>query len=170
MSEGRLEPIETASRDELAALQLDRLKATLARVYDRVPHYRATLAAAGFQPGDLTSLDQLAQLPLTAKEDLRRNYPFGLFAVPMDDVVRLHASSGTTGRPTVVGYSATDIETWASLMARSLYAGGARPGDIIHNAYGYGLFTGGLGAHYAPRSSAVPSCRCRAASASARSS
>jgi len=148
VAESRLEPIETASRDELAALQLDRLTATLARVYDRVPHFRATLTAAGFHPGDLTGLDQLAQLPFTAKEDLRRNYPFGLFAVPMDDVVRLHASSGTTGRPTVVGYSATDIETWASLMARSLHAGGARPGDIIHNAYGYGLFTGGLGAHY----------------------
>ena len=148
MSEGRLEPIETASRDELAALQLDRLKATLARVYDRVPHYRATLTAAGFHPGDLTSLDQLAQLPLTAKEDLRRNYPFGLFAVPMDDVVRLHASSGTTGRPTVVGYSQGDIALWGRIMARSIRAAGGRPSDKLHNAYGYGLFTGGLGFHY----------------------
>ena len=148
MTESRLEPIETASRDELAALQLGRLKETLARVYERVPHYRATLSAAGFHPGDLTSLDQLAQLPLTAKEDLRRNYPFGLFAVPMDDVVRLHASSGTTGRPTVVGYSQGDIALWGRIMARSIRAAGGRPSDKLHNAYGYGLFTGGLGFHY----------------------
>ena len=148
MAESRLEPIETASRDELAMLQLDRLKATLARAYDRVPHYRATLAAAGFHPGDLTGLDQLAQLPLTAKEDLRRNYPFGLFAVPMDDVARLHASSGTTGRPTVVGYSQGDIALWGRIMARSIRAAGGRPSDKLHNAYGYGLFTGGLGFHY----------------------
>jgi phenylacetate-CoA ligase len=148
VAESRLEPIETASRDELAALQLDRLKTTLARVYDRVPHYRAMLAAAGFHPGDLTSLDQLAGLPLTAKEELRRNYPFGLLAVPMDDVVRLHASSGTTGRPTVVGYSQGDIALWGRIMARSIRAAGGRTSDKLHNAYGYGLFTGGLGFHY----------------------
>jgi phenylacetate-CoA ligase len=148
VTQGRLEPIETASRDELAALQLGRLKETLARVYERVPHYRTTLSAAGFHPGDLTSLDQLAQLPLTAKEDLRRNYPFGLFAVPMGDVVRLHASSGTTGRPTVVGYSQGDIALWGRIMARSIRAAGGRPSDKLHNAYGYGLFTGGLGFHY----------------------
>jgi phenylacetate-CoA ligase len=148
VTDSRLEPIETASRDELAALQLDRLKETLARVHERVPHYRATLAAAGFHPGDLTSLDQLAHLPLTAKEDLRRNYPFGLFAVPMDDVVRIHASSGTTGRPTVVGYSRGDIALWGRIMARSIRAAGGRPTDKLHNAYGYGLFTGGLGFHY----------------------
>jgi phenylacetate-CoA ligase len=143
----QLEPIETASRDELEALQLGRLKQTLARAYERVPHYRRTLAAAGFHPGDLTSLDELAKLPFTAKEDLRRNYPFGMFAVPMDEVVRIHASSGTTGQPTVVGYSRGDIDMWATVMARSIRAGG-RSTDKLHNAYGYGLFTGGLGFHY----------------------
>ena len=142
------EPIETASRDELAALQLERLQRTLAHAYERVPHYRRTLAAAGFRPGDLTSLDQLAGLPLTSKEDLRQNYPFGLFALPIEEIVRIHASSGTTGRPTVVGYSRDDIAMWATVMARSIRAAGGRPADKLHNAYGYGLFTGGLGFHY----------------------
>ncbi|HVN34208.1 MAG TPA: phenylacetate--CoA ligase PaaK [Casimicrobiaceae bacterium] len=143
-----LEPIETASRDELAVLQLERLKRALAHAYDRVPHYRRKFDAARVAPGDLTSLADLAKFPFTTKQDLRDNYPFGMFAVPREKVVRIHASSGTTGKPTVVGYTAKDIDTWATVMARSIRAAGGRAGDIIHIAYGYGLFTGGLGAHY----------------------
>ncbi len=145
---GDLEPIETASRDELAALQLERLKESLARAYERVPHYRRKFDAAGVHPADLKTLADLALFPFTTKSDLRDNYPFGMFAVPREQVVRIHASSGTTGKPTVVGYTAKDIDTWATVMARSIRAAGGRAGDIIHVAYGYGLFTGGLGAHY----------------------
>ncbi|MFZ2652653.1 MAG: phenylacetate--CoA ligase PaaK [Burkholderiaceae bacterium] len=145
---GDLEAIETASRDELEALQLRRLEATLQAAYANVTHYRAAFDAKGVQPGDLKSLADLAKFPLTAKADLRANYPFGMFAVPREKVVRIHASSGTTGKPTVVGYTQADIETWAQLMARSIRASGGRAGDIVHVAYGYGLFTGGLGAHY----------------------
>jgi phenylacetate-CoA ligase len=143
-----LEPIERASRDELQSLQLERLRWSVRHAYDHVPSYRTKCAAAGAHPDDLRRLTDLARFPFTTKQDLRDGYPFGLFAVPRTDVVRVHASSGTTGKPTVVGYTARDIETWASLMARSLRAAGARPGDIVHVAYGYGLFTGGLGAHY----------------------
>ena len=143
-----LEPIEKASRKKLRELQLSRLKATLRRAYDKVPHYRKKFDAAGVKPKDLKTLADLAKFPFTAKADLRDTYPFGLFAVPMDKVVRIHASSGTTGKPTVVGYTKKDIDTWAHLMARSIRAAGARPGDKLHNAYGYGLFTGGLGVHY----------------------
>lgn len=145
---GDLEPIETASRDELAALQLQRLRDTLERVYAHVPHYRAAFDAKGVHPSDLRSLADLAKFPFTTKHDLRANYPFGMFAVPREQVVRVHASSGTTGKPTVVGYTQADIDTWAGLVARSIRAAGGRPGDIVHVAYGYGLFTGGLGAHY----------------------
>ncbi|MEQ1804807.1 MAG: phenylacetate--CoA ligase PaaK [Burkholderiaceae bacterium] len=143
-----LEAIETASRDELQALQLQRLKATLATAYERVAHYRKAFDGHGVQPNDLKSLADLAKFPFTAKADLRANYPFGMFAVPREQVVRIHASSGTTGKPTVVGYTQADIDTWAHLMARSIRASGGRAGDIVHVAYGYGLFTGGLGAHY----------------------
>ena len=145
---GDLDPIETASRDEISALQLQRLKATLARVYAHVPHYRQAFDAAGVHPDDLHSLADLAKFPFTTKHDLRANYPFGMFAVPREQVVRVHASSGTTGKPTVVGYTAGDISRWADLVARSIRAAGGRAGDIVHIAYGYGLFTGGLGAHY----------------------
>ena len=143
-----LDPIEKASRDELQALQLERLKWSLKHAYDNVEHYRKKFDAAGAKPGDLKTLDDLAKFPLTNKSDLRETYPFGMFAVPMDQVVRIHASSGTTGKPTVVGYTARDIDTWTNCMARSIRAAGARPGDKVHVAYGYGLFTGGLGAHY----------------------
>ena len=143
-----LDPIEKASRDELQALQLERLKWSLKHAYDNVEHYRKKFDAAGAKPGDLKTLDDLAKFPLTTKSDLRETYPFGMFAVPMDQVVRIHASSGTTGKPTVVGYTAHDIDTWTNCMARSIRAAGARPGDKVHVAYGYGLFTGGLGAHY----------------------
>jgi phenylacetate-CoA ligase len=145
---GDLEPIETASRDELQALQLKRLQWTLRHAYDHVPHYRAAFETAGLHPNDFRSLADLARLPFTTKKELRDHYPFGLFAVPREQVVRIHASSGTTGKPTVVGYTRNDIELWASVMARSIRAAGGRPGDIVHVAYGYGLFTGGLGAHY----------------------
>jgi phenylacetate-CoA ligase len=145
---GELEAIETASRDELQALQLQRLQATLQRAYEHVPHYRQAFDAKGVHPSDCRTLADLAKFPFTAKADLRANYPFGLFAVPREQVVRIHASSGTTGKPTVVGYTQADIDTWAHLMARSIRASGGRPGDIVHIAYGYGLFTGGLGAHY----------------------
>jgi len=141
------EPIETASRDALTALQIERLKATLNRVYDRVPHYRAKFDAAGVHPDDLKSLADLARFPFTTKQDLRDNYPFGLFATPQDEIARLHASSGTTGRPTVVGYSLNDLDMWALVMARSLRAAGCRAGMRVHNAFGYGLFTGGMGYH-----------------------
>ena len=143
-----LEPIERASRDELQALQLQRLKWTLKHAYDNVPHYRAAFDAAGVHPDDLRTLADLTRFPFTAKKDLRDNYPFGLFAVPREQVVRVHASSGTTGKPTVVGYTRNDIDTWANVVARSIRAAGGRQGDIVHIAYGYGLFTGGLGAHY----------------------
>lgn len=145
---GDLEPIETASRDEISALQLQRLKWTLQHVYHNVPHYRAKFDAAGVHPDDLKTLADLAKFPFTTKADLRDNYPFGLFAVPRTQVARVHASSGTTGKPTVVGYTKGDIDRWADLVARSIRAAGGRPGDICHVAYGYGLFTGGLGAHY----------------------
>jgi phenylacetate-CoA ligase len=143
-----LEPIETASRDEITALQLQRLKATLHHAYANVAHYRNAFDAQGVHPDDLRALADLAKFPFTVKKDLRDNYPFGLFAVPREQVVRLHASSGTTGKPTVVGYTQNDIDTWANLVARSIRAAGGRRGDIIQVAYGYGLFTGGLGAHY----------------------
>jgi len=140
--------IETMARPQLEALQLDRLKTLLGYVYANVAHYKSGFDAAGVKPKDLTTLADLAKFPFTVKDDLRRNYPFGMFAVPDDQVIRLHASSGTTGKPTVVGYTQEDIEMWAGLMARSLACAGAQPGDTLHNAYGYGLFTGGLGAHY----------------------
>jgi phenylacetate-CoA ligase len=143
-----LEPIETASVDELRALQNERLRATLQHAYAHVPHYRRAWDAAGVHPDDVREPADLARLPFTSKADLRDNYPFGMFAVPREQVVRVHASSGTTGRPTVVGYTAEDVDMWAGVMARSIRAAGGRPGDVLHNAYGYGLFTGGLGAHY----------------------
>jgi phenylacetate-CoA ligase len=143
-----LEPIEKSSRKELEALQLERLQWSLKHAYDNVAHYRKKFDAAGVRPEDCRSLADLAKFPFTTKSDLRDTYPFGMFAVPTDQVVRIHASSGTTGKPTVVGYTAKDIDMWSHLMARSMRAAGARPGDKVHNAYGYGLFTGGLGAHY----------------------
>jgi phenylacetate-CoA ligase len=143
-----LDPIENASRDEIAALQLQRMQWSLAHAYENVPHYKAAFDAKGVHPGDLKSLSDLSRFPFTTKLDLRDNYPFGLFATPRENVVRVHASSGTTGKPTVVGYTARDIETWSDLVARSIRASGGRPGDIVHISYGYGLFTGGLGAHY----------------------
>ena len=143
-----LEPIETASQDELRALQLQRMKWSLRHAYENVPHYRRSFEQAAAHPDHLHSLDDLAKFPFTEKRDLRDNYPFGMFAVPRERVVRVHASSGTTGKPTVVGYTAKDIDTWSSLVARSIRAAGGRAGDIVHVAYGYGLFTGGLGAHY----------------------
>jgi len=143
-----LDPIERASRDEIAALQLTRLRATLENVYANVPHYRRAFDGQGVHPGDLKTLADLAKFPFTGKADLRANYPFGMFAVPREQVVRVHASSGTTGKPTVVGYTQSDIDHWAHLVARSLRAAGVRCGDMVHVAYGYGLFTGGLGAHY----------------------
>ena len=145
---GDLEAIETASRDEVSALQLQRLQATLAHAYENVPHYRQAFDAKGVHPGDLKQLSDLAKFPFTVKKDLRDNYPFGLFAVPREKIARIHASSGTTGKPTVVGYTSQDISHWADLVARSIRAAGGRPGDMVHVAYGYGLFTGGLGAHY----------------------
>src|SRR5512133_1329252 len=145
---GDLEPIENASHDELQALQLERLQWSLRHAYDNVPHYRAVFDTAGVHPDDCTDLADLAKFPFTTKADLRENYPFGMFAVPREQVVRVHASSGTTGRPTVVGYTREDIDTWSHVMARSIRASGGRAGDIVHVAYGYGLFTGGLGAHY----------------------
>jgi len=141
-------PAETMPRAELAALQLVRLQALAERVYAQVPFYRDAFDRAGVRPGQIRALDDLRRLPLTRKADLRDHYPFGLFAVPMDRVVRVHASSGTTGKPTVVGYTRADLAVWAEVCARSLAASGARPGDVFHNAYGYGLFTGGLGMHY----------------------
>jgi phenylacetate-CoA ligase len=143
-----LEAIELASREEIAALQLARLKLTLRRVYDNVAHYRKTFDRAGVHPEDLRTLPDLAQFPFTSKQDLRSNYPFGFFAVPREQIARVHASSGTTGKPTVVGYTKADIATWAGVVARSIRASGGRPGMTLHNAYGYGLFTGGLGLHY----------------------
>ena len=145
---GDLSPIETASRDEIVALQLQRMQATLQRAYDHVPHYRNAFDTKGVKPEDLKQLSDLAKFPFTVKGDLRDNYPFGMFAVPRTQVARIHASSGTTGKPTVVGYTKNDIDIWADLVARSIRAAGGRAGDMIHVAYGYGLFTGGLGAHY----------------------
>ena len=146
--EPQVDPIEVASRDEITALQTERLRWTLNHAYDNVARYREKFDAAGVHPDDFKELADLVKFPTTAKEDLRQSYPFGMFAVPLDQVVRLHASSGTTGKPTVVGYTQEDIEIWADLMARSIRASGGRSGDKVHVAYGYGLFTGGLGAHY----------------------
>ena len=143
-----LDPIETASRDQITALQTRRLAWSLKHAYDNVPHYRAAFDAAGVHPDDFNSLADLRKFPFTSKQDLRDNYPFGMFAVPRHRVARLHASSGTTGKPTVVGYTANDIENWSRLVARSIRAAGGKPGMMAHIAYGYGLFTGGLGAHY----------------------
>ncbi|RQG99343.1 phenylacetate--CoA ligase PaaK [Paraburkholderia dinghuensis] len=143
-----LEAIEKASRDELAALQLERLKWSLNHAYENSPVYRRKFDEAGVHPSQVQSLSDLARFPFTTKKDLRDNYPFGMFAVPMEQISRIHASSGTTGKPTVVAYTARDIDTWANLVARSVRASGARRGDKVHVSYGYGLFTGGLGAHY----------------------
>lgn len=145
---GDLDPIETASRDEISALQLKRLKTTLDHAYRNSPHYRTRFDEAGVHPDDLRTLPDLAKFPFTVKKDLRDTYPFGMFAVPRERIARIHASSGTTGKPTVVGYTQNDIEMWATCVARSIRAAGGRAGDICHVAYGYGLFTGGLGAHY----------------------
>ena len=145
---GQLDAIETASRDEITALQLRRLQATLQRAYDHVPQTRAKFDATGVHPSDCRTLADLARFPFSTKADLRDNYPFGLFAVPRQQLARIHASSGTTGKPTVVGYTQADIDNWADLVARSIRAAGGRRGDMVHVAYGYGLFTGGLGAHY----------------------
>src|SRR5580704_3597077 len=142
-----LDRIETASRDEISGLQRERLAWSLRHAYDNVPHYRTAFAAAGVRPDDFRELADLAKFPFTGKQDLRANYPFGMFAVPREQIVRIHASSGTTGKPTVVGYTREDLEIWAAVVARSIYAAGGRPGMILHNAYGYGLFTGGLGLH-----------------------
>jgi phenylacetate-CoA ligase len=143
-----LDPIETASRDEIAALQLARMKWSLNHAYNNVAHYKKAFDAAGVHPDDLHTLADLSKFPFTVKSDLRDNYPFGMFAVPREDIIRIHASSGTTGKPTVVGYTRNDIDAWADCVARSMRASGVRKGDIVHVAYGYGLFTGGLGAHY----------------------
>ena len=143
-----LDAIETASRDEIEALQLQRLRWSLQHAYDNVPHYRKAFDAKGVHPSDLKSLKDLAKFPFTSKKDLRDNYPFGMFAVPREQLARVHASSGTTGKPTVVGYTLKDINTWADMVARSIRAAGGRRGQMVHVAYGYGLFTGGLGAHY----------------------
>jgi phenylacetate-CoA ligase len=145
---GDLDPIETASRDEITALQTRRMAETLRHAHANIPHYRAAFAAAGVHPDDFRTLDDLRRYPFTTKADLRANYPFGMFAVPRDRIARIHASSGTTGKPTVVGYTKGDLDIWADVMARSIRASGGRPGMRIHVAYGYGLFTGGLGAHY----------------------
>ena len=145
---GDLEEIETASLDELEALQLERLRTSLRHAYAQVPHYRSAFDAAGVHPEDCRELADIARFPFTTKQDLRAGYPFGMFAVPREQVIRVHASSGTTGKPTVVGYTRGDLDVWAALMARSIRASGGRPGHLVHVAYGYGLFTGGLGAHY----------------------
>ncbi|NOX73630.1 MAG: phenylacetate--CoA ligase [Alphaproteobacteria bacterium] len=142
-----LDPIEIASRDEISALQLKRMKWSLKHAYENVPHYKASFDAAGMHPDDLKSLADLAKFPFTVKQDLRDNYPFAMFAVPREQIARIHASSGTTGQPTVVGYTTNDLDMWADVVARSLRASGLKAGDILHNAYGYGLFTGGLGIH-----------------------
>jgi phenylacetate-CoA ligase len=147
MEQTGLGPIETASRDEIMALQRQRLSWSLRHAYENVPHYRSAFAKAGVHPDDFHDLTDLAKFPFTTKQDLRANYPFGMFAVPRERIARIHASSGTTGKPTVVGYTLEDLEVWATVVARSIYASGGRPGMILHNAYGYGLFTGGLGLH-----------------------
>lgn len=143
-----LEPVERAGRDEIEALQLQRLKWSLKHAYENVAHYKRTFDRAGVHPDDLNTLGDLKKFPFTTKEDLRQNYPFGMFAVPRERVARIHASSGTTGKPTIVGYTARDLDTWAALVARSIRASGGRAGDVVMVSYGYGLFTGGLGAHY----------------------
>ena len=143
-----IDEIETLPRTGLESIQLQRLQALVTRVYASVPPYRKKMEQAGIKPEDIRTLDDLQHLPFTTKEDLRDNYPYGLFAVPMEEVIRLHASSGTTGKPTVVGYTMTDIQLWSAVMARCLAMAGVHRGDLVHNAYGYGLFTGGLGAHY----------------------
>src|SRR4051812_28540202 len=143
-----LDPAERMGVDELRALQLERLRGTLGHAYANVPHYRRVFDAAGVHPDDCRELADLAKFPTTSKADLRENYPFGMFAVPTGEIRRVHASSGTTGRPTVVGYTQGDLDVWSDAMARSIRAAGGRPGDLVHVAYGYGLFTGGLGAHY----------------------
>ena len=142
------EPIEIASRDEIGALQLKRLKSTLSHAYGNVAHYKKAFDTAGVHPDDLKSLDDLRKFPFTRKDDLRAHYPFGMFAIPREQVLRVHASSGTTGKPTVVGYSRRDLDTWADLMARCMRAAGCRSGMLVQNSYGYGLFTGGIGFHY----------------------
>ena len=142
------DPIETASRDEITALQLERLKWSLAYAYSNVDHYKQAFDKVGVHPGDLKELGDLPKFPFTAKDDLRAHYPFGMFAIPRGQVLRVHASSGTTGKPTVVGYSRRDLDTWAGLMARSMRASGCKPGMLVQNSYGYGLFTGGIGFHY----------------------
>jgi len=143
-----LHPIESADIDELRSLQLKRLQWSLRHAYENVPHYRKAFDASGVAPEDCTSLDDLDRFPFLIKEDLRANYPYGMFAVPRQDIIRLHASSGTTGKPTVVGYTRNDIDMWSDVMARSIFAAGGRRGDVVHIAFGYGLFTGGLGTHY----------------------
>ena len=143
-----LDATDRASKDELQALQLQRLQWSLQHAYDNVPHYRKAFDAQGVHPSELKQLADLAKFPFTSKKELRDNYPFGMFAVPRERVMRIHASSGTTGKPTVVGYTAADIDHWSNLVARSIRAAGGRAGDLVHIAYGYGLFTGGLGAHY----------------------
>jgi phenylacetate-CoA ligase len=142
------DPIETASRDEISALQLKRLKATVSQAYAGVPHYKKAFDAAGVHPDDLKSLNDMTKFPFTTKDDLRAHYPFGMFAIPREQVLRVHASSGTTGKPTVVGYSRKDLDTWAGVMARCMRAAGCQPGMLVQNSYGYGLFTGGIGFHY----------------------
>lgn len=144
---GELEHIETASRDEISAVQLERLKWSLRHAYDNVPHYKKSFDDKGVHPDDLQSLSDLSKFPFTVKTDLRDNYPFGMFATPREEVVRIHASSGTTGQPTVVGYTQNDVDMWAHVIERCMRAAGLRKGDLLHNAYGYGLFTGGLGVH-----------------------
>ena len=144
---GDLDRIETASRDEIAGVQLERMKNSLAHAYNNVKHYKDAFDAAGVHPDDLNDLADLAKFPFTVKQDLRNNYPFGMFAVPREEVNRIHASSGTTGQPTVVGYTKNDLRMWEEVMGRSMRAAGLRKGDVLHNAYGYGLFTGGLGVH-----------------------
>lgn len=148
MARKDLDPIEIASRDEIAALQLERLSKSVSSAYENVPHYKKKFDEAGVHPDDLVDLSDLSKFPFMTKDDLRENYPFGLFAVPQKDIVRIHASSGTTGKPTVVAYTQNDIDTWANAMARSIRAAGGGPDDMVHVSYGYGLFTGGLGAHY----------------------
>ena len=143
-----LEPIETASRDELEALQLQRLQAVLRLVYEKIPHYKKVFDVAGVRPEDCRSLADITKFPFTTKQHLRDAYPYSMLAVPRERLARVHASSGTTGQPTVVGYTQADLDTWSDLMARSIRAAGGRPGQLVHVAYGYGLFTGGLGAHY----------------------
>ena len=140
--------VETLPREAIEALQLNRLRQLIEQVYSRVPFYRKSFDDAKITPDKIRSLDDLRRIPFTLKQDMRDNYPYGLFATPLEQIVRIHASSGTTGKPTVVGYTQPDIENWAEMMARSFVAAGAHKGDIVHNAYGYGLFTGGLGAHY----------------------